>query len=100
MTPLIISSSSESNNDHDDTNDVYPWFKTWHVHPVTRLSKSKIMLVRCKSKDIDLGINNFTVGIEFNWKFRLRILEGMIFWCYMVYTNLHAAFKVFWEDRD
>lgn len=60
MTPLIISSSSKSSNDHDDTNDVYPWFKTWYVHPVTKLSKSKIMLVHCKSKDIDLGIHNFT----------------------------------------
>nr|KJB26084.1 hypothetical protein B456_004G224300 [Gossypium raimondii] len=99
IIPLIASSSLEPDQGHlDDNSRLSLWYKTWHVHTVNDLSNNKTLLVHCKSRDDDLGIHNLTVGTEFYWKFRPRIFGGTLFWCYMAYDNLHAAFKVFWED--
>ncbi|TYJ23720.1 hypothetical protein E1A91_A08G212400v1 [Gossypium mustelinum] len=98
ITPLITSSSSEPNKGGNNKNSsIHTWFRTWHIHVVNGLSNDQTLLVHCKSKDDDLGIHNLTVGVEFSWKFRPRIIKGTLFWCYLASPNHHASFNVFWD---
>ncbi|PPR81428.1 hypothetical protein GOBAR_AA39286 [Gossypium barbadense] len=100
ITLLITSSSSEPNNGGNDNKSLFhTWFKIWHIHVVNGLSKDQTLLVHCKSQDDDLGVHNVTVGTEFTWKFRPRIIMGALFWCYMAFPNHQASFKVFWNNE-
>ncbi|XP_012069296.1 S-protein homolog 74-like [Jatropha curcas] len=75
-------------------------FKTeFHLHIVNGLSKNKILLVHCKSKDDDLGIHNITVGSEFSWKFTINFFWTTLYWCYLAPDDhSHVSLKVFYNN--
>ncbi|XP_007049876.2 PREDICTED: uncharacterized protein LOC18612855 [Theobroma cacao] len=98
---IAISSSTPSPSEPGEGHtDGFEMYKTWHIHAVNGMSHEKILFLHCKSGDNDLGIHNLTAGTEFNWKFKPQILGKTLFWCYMAWGNVHASFKVFWDDND
>ncbi|CAN0879321.1 S-protein homolog 31 [Linum grandiflorum] len=68
----------------------------YHVHIVNDMSGNKVLLVRCRSSDQDLGDQNVVVGSEFEWTFERSVWQSTNWVCYLVPDyNRHAFFQAY-----
>ncbi|KAL0560277.1 hypothetical protein IC582_000677 [Cucumis melo] len=70
----------------------------WHIHVVNGLS-NETLLVHCKSRDDDLGIQHLVKGAEFHWTFRVSLFGRTLFWCYLEKPNFSVSFESFWVEK-
>ncbi|KAI3847686.1 hypothetical protein MKX03_019496 [Papaver bracteatum] len=46
--------------------------------------------IHCKSKDDDLGEHELAHGENFQWKFRINILDSTLYWCNMWWNDVNG----------
>ncbi|KAF7818495.1 putative glutathione S-transferase [Senna tora] len=73
-----------STNSFAAKDPLFPELIKWHVYVVNGLSNNQNLVVRCKSKDDDLGIHNLYVGSNFTWSFKTDFFHSTLFWCYSI----------------
>ncbi|KAK2979999.1 hypothetical protein RJ640_020025 [Escallonia rubra] len=61
------------------------------------------ILIRCQSKDNDLGFHTLHVGDDFSWHFQTNLIGGTLFFCHFWWNSKDKSFNVFdetqWEDK-
>ncbi|CAN0897800.1 S-protein homolog 1 [Linum grandiflorum] len=76
-----------------------PFWTYTHVHVINELSKSKPLLVHCKSKDDDMGIHWVGPNGEYEWRFKPKIFGNTLFWCHVKKRDKEIVYKAYWEDN-
>ncbi|GFP82804.1 hypothetical protein PHJA_000423500 [Phtheirospermum japonicum] len=56
---------------------------------------SKALLVRCQSKDDDLGMRTLYPGQGFDWSFNINIIRSTLFFCHFYWESKQDTFDVF-----
>ncbi|XP_062147852.1 S-protein homolog 1-like [Alnus glutinosa] len=72
----------------------------WTVDVVNGLSGENRLFLHCKSKDDDLGMHDLPVGAKSSWSFKENLFGRTLYWCYLRKDKAHAAFDVFWEEKN
>ena len=72
-----------------------------HVMITNDLGVGKVLKIKCKSKDNDLGIHYLTFHNTFQWEFRDKFLSDTRFYCYMWWgKNVTKSFDAYIAKRD
>lgn len=58
------------------------------------------LILRCRSKDDDLGIHTLHLFKTYEWSFRMNTFKTTLFYCDFVRGKQHASFVVFNADID
>lgn len=79
ITIILLSSSCHITA---ETENKWRFGLTYHVHIINGFENhSKSLIIRCRSKQDDLGIHNLKVGQEFSWHFKVNIDGSTLFYC-------------------
>ncbi|CAA0825320.1 Plant self-incompatibility protein S1 family [Striga hermonthica] len=62
-------------------------------------SGSEPLIVRCQSKDDDLGYHTLTVNQEFKWSFCERLFGHTLFFCHLWWGSKQVAFDAFRSEK-
>lgn len=97
---LLLSSSLASHNDSIFTAKTHVYVK----HDIRQINTS--MLIKCRSKDDDLGDHELKYGEFYSWGFRVNIFQETVFWCDFAWTDpcthqqVQGTYDVFRAHKD
>lgn len=72
----------------------------WTVQIFNDMQSHQTLILRCKSKDDDLGQQNLKFGEQFSWKFRVNLWQTTLYWCSLHNQHSHVSFEAFWPESD
>ncbi|KAM7279207.1 hypothetical protein ACFE04_006341 [Oxalis oulophora] len=64
-----------------------PIFSNIHVRIINKLGNNRPMMIRCQSKDDDLGLITVPDGYQIEWKFSIDFLGRTLFFCDVKWDN-------------
>lgn len=73
--------------------DEFP-FKT-NVVVTNNLGTGINLLIRCRSKDDDLGVHNLPNGQPLKWSFKANFFGTTLFWCNLSWNNVQKNVEIY-----
>ncbi|RAL47564.1 hypothetical protein DM860_011302 [Cuscuta australis] len=79
---------------------LFQWSTGVEVHVMNALLSSSPILVRCQSKNDDLGYHTLAVYDEFRWNFKSHVFSRTLFFChfYLDAEQKESVFDTYTED--
>lgn len=75
--------------------------ETFTVHIMNGMSQNTDPVnVHCKSGDSDLGLRTLGQGVEFDFRFKTRVVGTTLYFCSWYWDSKRASFDVFRDDRE
>lgn len=96
---FVILKTSSSFENHSSTNGLLP-FAPKHVVIINELNSQATMLLRCKNKRKDLGLQVLHVEESFAFSFRVNLRKTTRYICTFNWPEHQATFAIFKVDRD
>ncbi|CAJ1949824.1 unnamed protein product [Sphenostylis stenocarpa] len=70
------------------------------VRVTNDLTNGIVLLLRCRSRDNDLGIHALGSGEYQEWTFRDNLAHTTLFWCAMRASNVQLSFEIYSYKTD